>query len=158
MVGWSAGLAARDHVVGDGFPERIRIGALTRSFTPELVDFVVEEAGARERAVKPLPARLVVYFTLAMWLFTSVGCGGVLRELVEHWPLGRGESWRPASTGSLTKAKAKAAWVRVCCGCCSSGCPGCRAARRRFQVPACIARSARRITLHLPHNWPWQQA
>lgn len=26
------------------------------------------------------------------------------------------------------------------------------------QVPARIARSARRITLHLPHNWPWQQA
>ncbi|WP_413752301.1 IS1380 family transposase [Streptomyces sp. R-74717] len=25
-------------------------------------------------------------------------------------------------------------------------------------VPARIARSARRITLHLPHNWPWQQA
>ncbi|MFI8093952.1 transposase domain-containing protein [Streptomyces sp. NPDC086080] len=73
---------ARDHVVGDGFPERIRIGALTRTFTPELVDFAIEEAGARERAVKSLPARLVVYFTLAMWLFTSVGYGGVLRELV----------------------------------------------------------------------------
>ncbi|MFI9630497.1 transposase [Streptomyces sp. NPDC052042] len=26
------------------------------------------------------------------------------------------------------------------------------------QIPARIARSARRITLHLPHNWPWQQA
>ncbi|MFE4802056.1 IS1380 family transposase [Streptomyces sp. NPDC056708] len=25
-------------------------------------------------------------------------------------------------------------------------------------VPARIARSARRITLHLPHNWPWQHA
>ncbi|THA22582.1 IS1380 family transposase [Streptomyces sp. A1277] len=27
-----------------------------------------------------------------------------------------------------------------------------------IHVPARIARSARRITLHLPHNWPWQQA
>ncbi|WP_405650473.1 IS1380 family transposase [Streptomyces sp. NBC_01386] len=26
------------------------------------------------------------------------------------------------------------------------------------QIPARIARSARRITLHLPHNWPWQHA
>ncbi|SCF83830.1 IS1380 family transposase [Streptomyces sp. Ncost-T10-10d] len=26
------------------------------------------------------------------------------------------------------------------------------------QVPARIARSARRITLHLPHNWPWRHA
>ncbi|MDX3314189.1 transposase domain-containing protein [Streptomyces sp. ME08-AFT2] len=98
---------ARDHVVGEGFPELIRIGALTRAFTPELVDFAIEEAGARERAVKSLPARLVVYFTLAMWLFTSVGYGGVLRELVQHWPLERGEKWRPASTGSLTKARSR---------------------------------------------------
>lgn len=27
-----------------------------------------------------------------------------------------------------------------------------------IHVPARIARSARRITLHLPHNWPWQHA
>ncbi|MER5916368.1 transposase, partial [Streptomyces sp. NPDC001982] len=27
-----------------------------------------------------------------------------------------------------------------------------------IHVPARIARSARRITLHLPHNWPCQQA
>lgn len=27
-----------------------------------------------------------------------------------------------------------------------------------IQVPARIARSARRVTLHLPHNWPWQHA
>lgn len=27
-----------------------------------------------------------------------------------------------------------------------------------IQVPARIARSARRITLHLPHNWPWRHA
>ncbi|MFD4764437.1 IS1380 family transposase [Streptomyces sp. NPDC058439] len=27
---------------------------------------------------------------------------------------------------------------------------------RLVHVPARIARSARRITLHLPHNWPWQ--
>lgn len=25
-------------------------------------------------------------------------------------------------------------------------------------VPAQIARSARRLTLHLPQNWPWQEA
>jgi len=98
---------ARDHVVGDGFPERVRIGALTRTFSSELVDFAIEEAGARELAVKSLPARLMVYFTLTMWLFTGVGYGGVLREMVEHWPLRRGEKWRPASTGSLTKARAR---------------------------------------------------
>ncbi|MFE7753072.1 transposase [Streptomyces sp. NPDC057428] len=49
------------------------------------------------------------------------------------------------ATGSLTSAfhaKATTATLRT----------------HLVQVPARIARSARRITLHLPHNWPWQHA
>jgi hypothetical protein len=30
--------------------------------------------------------------------------------------------------------------------------------RKLIHVPARVASSARRITLHLPHAWPWQQA
>jgi len=30
--------------------------------------------------------------------------------------------------------------------------------RKLVQVPARIARSARRVTLHLPTGWPWQSA
>jgi hypothetical protein len=49
------------------------------------------------------------------------------------------------ATGALTSAfhaKATTATIRA----------------HLVQVPARIARSARRITLHLPHNWLWQQA
>lgn len=81
------------------------MGLLSRTFTPELVDFVVDEAGAREERTRSLPSRLVVYFVLTMWLFTGNGYGLVLRELVEHWPRRRGEKWRPARTGSLTSAR-----------------------------------------------------
>nr|QIY75336.1 IS4 family transposase [Streptomyces sp. RLB1-33] len=66
---------------------------------------MVDEAGAREERTRSLPSRLVVYFVLTMWLFTGAGYGLVLRELVEHWPRGRGEEWRPARTGSLTLAR-----------------------------------------------------
>jgi hypothetical protein len=60
----------------DGWlPDRISIGVLTRVFTPELVDAAVEEAGAREQRRRLLPARLVVYFTLALWLFRGRNCG-----------------------------------------------------------------------------------
>lgn len=83
------------------------MGLLTRTFPPELVDFVIEEAGAREERTRGLPARLMVYFTLTMWLFTSYGYGLVLRELVEHWPLRDREAWRPALSGSLTSARAR---------------------------------------------------
>jgi hypothetical protein len=83
------------------------MGLLSRTFTPELIDFVVDEAGAREERTKSLPSSLVVYFVLTMWLFTGQGYGLVLRELVEHWPRRAGERWQPARTGSLTKARAR---------------------------------------------------
>jgi hypothetical protein len=83
------------------------MGLLSRTFTSELVDFVVDEAGAREERTKSLPSTLMVYFVLAMWLFTGQGYGSVLRELVENWPRRVGEVWRPARTGSITKARAR---------------------------------------------------
>jgi hypothetical protein len=60
----------------DGWlPDRISVGVLTRVFTPELVDAAVDAAGAREQRRRLLPARLVVYFTLALWLFRGRNCG-----------------------------------------------------------------------------------
>jgi len=56
-------------------PDRISIGVLTRVFTPELVDEAVDSAGAREQRRRLLPARLVVYFVLALWLFRGRNCG-----------------------------------------------------------------------------------
>ena len=53
-------------------PDRISVGVLTRVFTPELA---VEAAGAREQRRRLLPARLVVYFVLALWLFRGRNCG-----------------------------------------------------------------------------------
>jgi hypothetical protein len=83
------------------------MGLLTRTFTPELVDFVVDEAGAREERTKSLPSSLMVNFVLTMWLFTGHGYGLVLRELVENWPRRAREAWVPTRTGSLTKARAR---------------------------------------------------
>ena len=60
----------------DGWlPDRISVGVLTRVFTPELVDAAVEDAGAREQRRRLLPARLMVYFVLALWLFRGRNCG-----------------------------------------------------------------------------------
>lgn len=81
------------------------MGLLSRTFTPELVDFVVDEAGAREERTRSLPSSLMVYFVLTMWLFTGDGYGLVLRELVENWPRRASERWQSARTGSLTNAR-----------------------------------------------------
>ena len=60
----------------DGWlPDRISIGVLTRAFPPELVDEVIEATGTREQRRRLLPARLMVYFVLALWLFRGRNCG-----------------------------------------------------------------------------------
>ncbi|HEX5114433.1 MAG TPA: IS4 family transposase [Pseudonocardiaceae bacterium] len=90
-------------------PDQVSIGVLTSVFPPALVDEVIEYAHARELRKRSLPARLVVYFTLAMWLFAGHGYDTVLRNLVEGlaWTkIGWGD-WRVPSTGSITKARAR---------------------------------------------------
>jgi hypothetical protein len=90
-------------------PGRVLIGVLTSVFPPTLVDEVVEEAGARELRQRSLPARLMVYFCLACWLYMSVGYDGVLRTLVDGLrDTGAGwGSWTVPSTGSISKARAR---------------------------------------------------
>ena len=74
-------------VVADRLPDRIGIGVLAKVFPPELVDRVVDEAGAREQRKRVLPARVVVYLLLAMVLFSGSGYGQVWDRLV------RGLEW-----------------------------------------------------------------
>jgi Insertion element 4 transposase N-terminal len=60
----------------DGWlPDRISIGVLTRAFPPDMVDEVVGATGTREQRRRLLPARLMVYFVLALWLFRGRNCG-----------------------------------------------------------------------------------
>src|ERR1039457_5189864 len=69
-------------VAGDRLAGRIGIGVLAAVFTPELVDRVVEQAGVREQRTRTLPARVVVYYLLAMVLFFQSGYGEVWNRLV----------------------------------------------------------------------------
>ena len=73
-------------------PDRVSVGALTRTFPPELVDRVVATTDTRELRRRLLPARLVVYYVLALALFAGVAYEEVLRCLVEAL---RGASWWP---------------------------------------------------------------
>ena len=69
-------------VAGDRLADRIGIGVLAAVFTPELVDRVVEQAGVRERRKRTLPARVVVYYLLAMVLFFNSSYTEVWNKLV----------------------------------------------------------------------------
>jgi Insertion element 4 transposase N-terminal len=110
-------------------PDRVSVGALTRAFPPELVDEVVATTDTRERRRRLLPARLVVYFVLALWLFRGPNCGygRVMVKLVDAlyhrrrgqqllegvldphgWvEAGGGQRWRPPNISSLARARTK---------------------------------------------------
>ncbi|GLZ36854.1 transposase [Actinokineospora sp. NBRC 105648] len=87
--------------------DRVAIGMLIRAFPPDEVDAAIDDAGAREQRSRALPARTMVYFTLALWLFGSAGYDAVLARLTAgmHWA-GVATGTRSApSTGSITKAR-----------------------------------------------------
>jgi hypothetical protein len=63
--------------------DRIALGALTHTFPPELVDRVIEQTGRAEQRRRLLPARVVVYFVLALALYSHAAYEEVLRCLVE---------------------------------------------------------------------------
>jgi hypothetical protein len=114
----------------DGWlPDRISIGALTRAFPPDLIDEVVEATGTREIRRRLLPARLMVYFVLALWLFRGRNCGygQVMAKLADGlyhrrrgedllagqldpdgWvDAGHGRRWRQPNISSLSRGRGK---------------------------------------------------
>ncbi|MET9174351.1 IS4 family transposase [Streptomyces misionensis] len=87
-------------------PDLAGIGVLTRMYPPSLVDAVVAECGRTERRRRLLPARLVVYFLLAMALFSPAPYLEVMRHLVEglRWA-GLWGSWHPPSKAAIFRAR-----------------------------------------------------
>ena len=103
--------------------DRVAIGVLTQTYPPALVDQVLAQTGRVERRHRLLPARLVVYYVLALALFAGVAYEEVLRCLVEAlrgvawWPNPREpwRTWRIPAKSALVQARARlgAAPLRV---------------------------------------------
>jgi hypothetical protein len=74
--------------------DRIALGVLTRAFPAELVDEVVVGCGRVEQRQRLLPARVVVYFVLAMCLFSGQGYEEVGHLLTQG--LERERRWGPS--------------------------------------------------------------
>jgi hypothetical protein len=95
--------------VAPRLPDRIAIGVLTQTFPPELVDRVLVRIGRGEQRQRLLPARVVLYYTLAMCLFTQVGYEEVMRLLVEGlaWARRWQGSWQIPDKSSIARARAR---------------------------------------------------
>jgi transposase IS4-like protein/DDE family transposase len=95
--------------------DRVAIGVLTRTYPPALIDQVLAQTGRGERRHRLLPARLVVYYVLALALFAGIAYEAVLRCLVEAlrgapwWPNPREpwRTWRIPAKSALVQARAR---------------------------------------------------
>ncbi len=87
--------------------DHIALGALTRTFPPGLVDEMVEATGKAEQRSRLLPARLVVYYALAMALFSDASYEEVIRNLVEGlaWESGWKQRWSVPTKGAISLAR-----------------------------------------------------
>jgi hypothetical protein len=89
--------------------DRVAVGVLTAAFPPSLVDDVLARTGRVQQRTRLLPARVVVYFVLAMCLFCGQGYEEVVRLLTDglrgrrRW---RG-AWTVPSTAAICKARSR---------------------------------------------------
>lgn len=90
--------------------DRIALGVLTATFPPDMVDRAIEQTGRKEQRYRLLPARLVVYYTLAMTLFREAGYEEVMRSLTESLAWASGDdlgSLAMPSSVAITKARTR---------------------------------------------------
>lgn len=83
----------------------MRIGILTKVFTAELVDAAIAKHDRAERRRRLLPARLVVYFVLALCLFARESYEEVLRVLTSGIP--GSHALARVNRSSLCRARAR---------------------------------------------------
>ncbi|MEX3657290.1 IS4 family transposase [Mycolicibacterium fortuitum] len=94
---------------GGRLTDRIGLGVLTRLVHRDLVDEVLIDTGKVERRRRALPARVVVYFVLAMTLFFEDAYEEVMRKLVEGLRFLRSwdDDWQVPTSSALCQARAR---------------------------------------------------
>jgi hypothetical protein len=104
-----AGATREAKTVVERLPDRISIGVLASVFTSGLIDEVIDAADVREVRYRRLPARLMVIFVLASWLFMRSGYGLVISKLADALAVeGQGwGDWEVPGTGSIAKARVR---------------------------------------------------
>ncbi len=113
--------------------DRIGIGVLTRLVYRDLVDEVLVETGKVEQRSRSLPARVVVYYVLALCLFFGESYEEVMRLLVEGLQFARTwrKEWKIPTTGAISQARQrlgseplKALFERIAVPCAEQGTQG----------------------------------
>ena len=68
---------------GARISDHVTLGVLTSTVPAVLIDTVLADTGRQSRRQRQLPARLVVYYVMALALYAQASYGEVLRCLLE---------------------------------------------------------------------------
>src|ERR687883_2092983 len=98
-AGLPAGIRVSDH---------ISLGVIAKAFPPDLVRQVLAETGTASERERDLPAPVMVYYAIALALYTWSGTREVLRCLLEglRWLWGA-EAVRVAGKRGISQARAR---------------------------------------------------
>jgi hypothetical protein len=92
---------------GSRLSDYVTLGVLTTTVPAGLIDAVLADTGRQSRRQRQLPARLVVYYVMALALYAQASYGEVLRCLLEgvRWLRLKGADPALADKSAITKAR-----------------------------------------------------
>jgi hypothetical protein len=118
---------------GTRLSDHVTLGVLTATVPAAMIGAVLGETGRQSRRQRQLPARLVVYYVMALALYAQASYGEVLRCLLEgvRWLRLRGADVASADKSAITKARIRLGpdplrqlFERVARPCAEPGTPG----------------------------------
>ncbi|WP_433256877.1 transposase domain-containing protein [Streptosporangium sp. CA-135522] len=89
--------------------DQLSVGYLTSIFPMSLLDEVIEVSGCAERRRRALPARLTMYYVLALCLFSDKNYDQVMRLLLNGlaWRSRWAHTWEAPSVSAISRARAR---------------------------------------------------
>jgi hypothetical protein len=94
---------------GTRISDHVTLGVLTTTVPVGLIDAVLADTGRQSQRQRQLPARLVVYYVMALALYAQASYGEVLRCLLEgvRWLRLKGAEMALADKSAITKARTR---------------------------------------------------
>ena len=100
---------------GSRISDYITLGAVARIFPADRVEAILQSTGKTSQRQRDLPAHVVVYYVIALALFSQASCSEVLRCLLEgvRWLRGADAEIKVAGKSGISQARSRLGWEPI---------------------------------------------
>ena len=100
---------------GSRISDYITLGVIARMFPPEQIEEILQRTNKASIRRRDLPAHVVIYYVIALALFTQASYREVLRCLLEgvQWLMGAGTRIKVAGKSGISQARTRLGWEPV---------------------------------------------